>query len=412
MEQKTVHILEKKRRVFVLGGGISKFAKERADGTMRDWIVEAVMEALDDAGVDIHDIEHSTTSYFSDHFNKQLKAGAIFQDHIGMCPKPNVRVEGGGATGGLAIRNAYAYIKAGLCDSMIVFGGENMGKHVSSSMAQQFIALASDVDWEVQVAGFYIAYYAMMMRAHMEKYGTTEEQCALVSVKNHRNAMYNPYAHYPMDITVEDVMKSRLITSPYKLLDCCLLSDGAAALIFATEEWAKKHCRTWERKPTIEFTGTGCGTDFMRMADRPFPYPGVTHFRAKREAAKMAYAMAGVKNPLKDFDCFEIHDAFSGVELVSYEDLGFCKEGESGPLLEKGVFDIGGELPCNTSGGLIGFGHPVGATGIAQGVEILRQLRQEAHPKRQVELHAKRGGMDSHGGTGTFVTVNIFERRD
>jgi acetyl-CoA C-acetyltransferase len=122
--------------------------------------------------------------------------------------------------------------------------------------------------------------------------------------------------------------------------------------------------------------------------------------------------MAGVKNPREDFDCFEVHDAYSGVELVSYEDLGFCKPGESGPLTEKGVFDLGGELPTNTSGGLIGFGHPVGATGIAQGVEVLRQLRQEANPKRQVELNAKRGGMDSHGGTGTFCVINIFERRD
>jgi acetyl-CoA C-acetyltransferase len=341
-----------------------------------------------------------------------LKAGAIFHDNIGMCPKPNVRVEGGGGTGGLAIRNAYAYIMSGLCDSMIIFGAENMGRQVPSDVAQQFIALASDTDWEVQVAGFYIAYYAIMMVTHMEKYGTKEEQFARISVKNHRNAMHNPKAHYPMDITVDDVMNSKMITYPYKLLDNCLLSDGAASLIFATEDWAEKHSSVWQNKPTVEVTGTGCGTDFMRMADRPFPYPGITHFRGKRTASEQAYKMAGVKNPREDFDCFEVHDAYTGVELVSYEDLGFCKPGESGPLTEKGVFDLGGELPTNTSGGLIGFGHPVGATGIAQGIEVLRQLRQEAHPKRQVELNAKRGGMDSHGGTGTFCVINIFERRD
>jgi acetyl-CoA C-acetyltransferase len=407
-----MEVLDKKRRVYVLGGGISKFAAERVDGNMRDWINEAVLEALGDAGVRIDDIEHSTTSYFSDHFDKQLKAGAIFHDNIGMCPKPNVRVEGGGGTGGLAIRNAYAYIMSGICDSMIIFGAENMGRHVPSDVAQQFIALASDTDWEVQVAGFYIAYYAIMMVSHMDKYGTKEEQFALIGVKNHRNAMYNPKAHYPMDISVDDVMNSRMITYPYKLLDNCLLSDGAACLIFANEDWAKKHSSTWGEKATIELTGTGCGTDFMRMADRPFPYPGITHFRGKRAASEQAYKMAGVEDPLSDLDCFEVHDAYSGVELVSYEDLGFCKEGESGPLMEKGVFDLGGELPTNTSGGLIGFGHPVGATGIAQGVEVLRQLRQEAHPQRQVELNAKRGGMDSHGGTGTFCVINIFERRD
>src|SRR5512139_2408091 len=163
------------RRVYVLGGGISKMAAERPDGNIRDWVVEAVMEAVVDAGVDIADIDHATTSYFSDHFDKQLKQGAIFHDCVGMCPKPNVRVEGGGGTGGLAIRNAYAYIKSGLTESMIVYGTENMGRHVPSDVAQQFIALASDTDWEVQVAGFYVAYYAMMMRAHMDMYGTKEE---------------------------------------------------------------------------------------------------------------------------------------------------------------------------------------------------------------------------------------------
>ncbi len=399
------------RKVVVLGGGISKFAAERPDGTIRDWVVEAVMEAVEDAGVEISEIDHATTSYFSDHFDKQLKQGAIFHDHIGMAPKPNVRVEGGGGTGGLALRNAYAYIKAGLCDSMIVYGAENMGRHVTSQVGQQFIAMASDTDWEFLVGGFYIAYYAVMIREHMRRYGTTEEQMALVSVKNHRNAMYNPEAHSPMQISVEDVLNSPVIAAPYKRLDCSQLSDGAAAIILATEEWARERSRAWADKPAVYFTGTGCGTDFMRMGDRPRPNPGICHFRGKQVAARQAYAMAGIKNPLEEIDLAEIHDAYSGVEIQSYEDLGFCKPGEGGRLLEEGVFDLGGELPCNTSGGLIGFGHPVGATGVAQGVEILRQLRGEADSRRQVE-GARRGLMDSHGGTGTFVAVNIFERRD
>ncbi|MCL4515039.1 MAG: thiolase domain-containing protein [Firmicutes bacterium] len=399
------------RPVVVLGGGISKFAAERRDGTIRDWMVEAVQEAVQDAGVEIEEIEHATTSYFSDHFDKQLKQGAIFHDSIGMCPKPNVRVEGGGGTGGLALRNAYAYLKAGLCDSMIVYGAENMGRHVPSDVSQQFIAMASDTDWEYLVGGFYIAYYAVMIQEHMRRYGTTEEQMAMVSVKNHRNALHNPKAHGPMKITVEDVMKSPMIAAPYKRLDCSLLSDGAACLILSTEEWAKKHAKSWQAKPHIYFAGTGCGTDFMRMGDRPRPNPGICHFRGKQVASQQAYAMAGIKNPLKEIDVAEIHDAYSGVEIQSYEDLGFCKHGEGGRLLEEGVFDLGGELPCNTSGGLIGFGHPVGATGVAQGVEIMLQLRGEAGPGRQVK-GARRGLMDSHGGTGTFVAVNIFERRD
>jgi acetyl-CoA C-acetyltransferase len=150
----------------------------------------------------------------------------------------------------------------------------------------------------------------------------------------------------------------------------------------------------------------------MRLADRPFPYPGITHFRAKKFASEQAYKMAGIKNPAKELDCFEVHDAYSGVELVSCEDLRLCGYGQSGKLYEEGYFDLGGELPVNTSGGLIGMGHPVGATGLNQGIEIMTQLREEAHPQRQVEIINGQGGMDSHGGTGTFVAVNIFRRVD
>lgn len=399
------------RQVVVVGGGISRFAAERVDGTPRDWAVEAVLAALEDGGVDRDNLEHTTVSYFSDYFNKQTMMGAIFHDCVGMCPKPLVRVEGGGGSGGLALRNAYAYVKAGLCDSMLVIGAENMGRHVPSEVAQQFIALASDTDWEYPVGGFFIAYYAVMMREHMKLYGTTEEQMARVSVKNHRNAYYNPLAHRHVLITVDDVLNSPVIASPYKRLDCSQLSDGAAALIVATEDWARRHSRYWEQKATVYFSGTGCGTDFMRPGDRPRPYPGLSHFRATNTAARQAYAMAGITNPRKDIDVAELHDAYSGVEIQTCENLMFCGDGEAAHLLETGVFDVGGELAVNTSGGLIGFGHPVGATGISQAVEILRQLRGEAEPERQAP-GARRGLTESHGGTCTITAINIFEIRD
>ena len=162
-----------------------------------------------------------------------------------MVPKPNLRVEGGGATGALALRTAFAYVKSGLCDSIIVYGGETNGKSVSSATAQQFFALSSDADWEMMVGGTYTAYYAAMIREHMRLYGTTEEQFAHVAVKNRGNARYNPNAQKPMDISVEDVMNSPPVAEPYKLLDCSLLSDGAAAMILATEDWAKAHSEHW-----------------------------------------------------------------------------------------------------------------------------------------------------------------------
>ncbi len=399
------------RKVVVVGGGITKFAAERIDSSVRDLVIEAVMEAVEDAGVDLRKIEHGLTSYESDHFNRQMTLGAILHDHIGMVPKPNVRVEGGGATGALAIRTAFAYIKSGLCNSIIVYGGETNGKSVTSATAQKLFALSSDVDWEMMVGGTYTAYYATMIREHMHRYGTTERQFAHIAVKNRGNAQYNPIAQKPMNITFEDVLASAPIAEPYKLLDCSLLSDGAAAIILSTEDWARHHSTFWNQRPAVYFSATGCGTDTMRLGDRPHPYPGLAHFRGKHEAAQQAYAMADIDDPLHQIDVAELYDSYSGVELQSYEDLGFCEYGKGGSAVESGLFDLGGDLPVNPSGGLLGRGAPVGATGIAQAIEILLQLRGEADPRRQVPT-ARRGLTDTHAGTGTHCVVNIFERID
>ncbi len=399
------------RDVVLVGGGLTKFAAERVDASIRDLVVEAVMLAVADAGVDLRTVEHGLTSYESDHFNRQMTLGAILHDHIGMTPKPNVRVEGGGATGALALRTAFAYIRSGLCDSIIVYGGETNGRSVTSATAQQFFALSSDTDWEMMVGGTYTAYYAAMIREHMRLYGTTERQFAHVAVKNRRNAQYNPIAQRPMCLTIDDVLNSPPIAEPYKLLDCSLLSDGAAALILATETWAADHSIQWRQRPVIYFSGTGCGTDTMRLGDRPYPYPGLAHFRGKKEASQQAYHMAGITKPRAQIDVAELYDSYSGVELQAYEDLGFCNHGQGGPLAEEGVFDLGGELPVNTSGGLLGRGAPVGATGLAQAIEMMLQLRGEADTRRQVP-GARCGLTDTHAGTGTHCVVNIFERRD
>ena len=399
------------REIVVLGGAISKFAADRSDGSIRDWMVEAVIDAVADAGVDIHDIQHGIASYESDHFSKQMTLGVILHDSIGMVPKPNVRVEGCGSTGGLALRTAFAYIKSGLCDSAIVYGAESNGRHVSSAVAAQFFALSSDADWEMMVGGTYTAYYATMIREHMHRYGTTEEDLARVSVKNRGNARFNPIAQKPMDITIADVLASPPVASPYKVLDCSLLTDGAAAMILSTREWAEQHSTAFQMRPPVYFAATGCGTEFMRLGDRPSPYPGLAHFRGKREAARQAYVMAGITDPLNQLDVAELYDSYSGVEIQAYEDLEFCDYGLGAALLREGTFHLGGKLPCNTSGGLLGRGAPAGATGIAQAIEIMLQLRGEADPRRQVP-NARRGLTDTHGGTGTFCVVNIFERRD
>lgn len=392
----------------VVGVGMTPFASNRDDCNVRDLAIEAVLACVEDAGLaNLNAVEHGLTSYESDHFNRQMTLGAILHDHIGLTPLPNLRVEGGGATGALALRTAWAYVKSGLCDSILVYGCETNGRSISSKTANQLFALSADVDWEMMLGGTYTAFYAAMMQAHMKKYGTKEEQFAHVAVRNRSNARYNPMAQKPMDISIEDVMNSRPIAEPYKLLDCSLLSDGAAAILLATEDWAKNHSSRYSERPKVVYAATGCGTDTMRLGDR---YPNITNFAGKKYAAQQAYAMAGITNPFEEIDVAELYDSYSGVEIQAVEDLGFVAEGEGGQSVADGTFDLNGRLPVNTSGGLLGRGAPVGATGIAQAIEVIQQLWETVTPERQVK-NAKRGLTDTHAGIGTICVVNIFEKR-
>ncbi len=396
-------------KVVVLGCGLSAFSRDRLDGSIRDWVTEAALAAIQDAGIEKDQLDHTIAAYESDHLAGQIGQGIIWQDTLGLIPRPVVRIEACGATGGLAIRNAFAHLRAGLSNCILIVGAERVGKSLSSATSSQIFAMSSDTDWEMPVGGHFTAYYALVMREHMRRYGTTEEQMALVSVKNHGNARYHPLAQKPMDLSVNDVMTSPVIASPFKLLDCSLLSDGAAALILATENWAKQNLNALKNRPAVYLTGSGAATDHARAGDRSWEV--FAQFSAKKQAAEAAYAMAGIKNPLQEIDVAEVYDSYTGAELMAYEALGFCQPGESGKLAEQQVFDLAGELPVNPSGGLLGFGAAAGATGIAQAVEIVTQLRAEATVERQVK-GAKLGLTDAHAGVCTINAVHIFESRD
>ena len=209
------------------------------------------------------DIDGTVCSYFSDHFTRQLKAGAMVQDYLGLCPKPSRRVEGGGATGGLCFQSAWEAVASGRMDVCLAMGFETMSR-VNTWKGNEFIALASDTNFDYPVGGFYTGYYAMMVRRHMHEFGTTVEQMAKVAVKNHRNALHNRYAQSPGGWTVEDVRSSPMVATPLTIRDCCQMSDGAAVAILASEEAAQRLCD----RP-VRISGVGCGTDAMRMADRP-----------------------------------------------------------------------------------------------------------------------------------------------
>ncbi|MBR34229.1 MAG: acetyl-CoA acetyltransferase [Nitrospinae bacterium] len=423
------------KKVYLISGGVTKFSKANPEKDFRFMVREAYDHALSDVPkLKPSMIDGSVISYFSDHFTRQLMSGAMVQDYIGLCPKPSRRVEGGGATGGLCVQSAYQEIASGRMKVVVGAGFETMSR-VNTWKGNEFIAHASDTNFDYPVGGFYSGYYAMMVVRHMHEFGTTPEQMAYVSVKNHKNALYNPFAQHPVELTVKDVRSSAMVAWPLTRLDCCTMSDGAASVILADEETAFKVCEN-----PVLIKGIGTGTDCMRMADRPhgdvillphenkkdykkLKYPGVHSFRAGRMAAKTAYEHAGIKNPIEELDFIELHDAYTSSEIQTYEDLGLCKYGEGGKFVEKGFPFMDGieyglklskkcKIPVNPSGGLLASGHPVGATGIMQAVFAMWQLqgtikKHFGNNKLQVK-NAKQGLIHSHAGTGTYVTVTIL----
>jgi acetyl-CoA C-acetyltransferase len=453
------------RPVYAISGGVSKFAKARPDKNFQALVKEAYDYAIADIELDFPTftsiVDGSVASYFSDHFTRQLMAAIMAQDYLGLCPKPSHRVEGGGATGGLCFQEAWKSIASGHMDVCAAYGFETMS-HVETWKGNEFIALASDVSWDYPVGGFYSGYYAMMVTRHMKEYGTTVEQMAAVSVKNHINAYYNPYAQKRNRYTVEDVRNSPMVAWPLTRLDICVMSDGAAATILVSEEGLEKleSAGAKIKRPLVRVTGIGRGTDAMRMADRPHVdyetfmrdyatdkeqddkdtiayykdlwksgtrYPGVHSFRAGRAAGNMAYRHAGIQDPLQELDFIELHDAYTSSEVQTYEDLGLCRYGEGGPFAVSGKahmpgIDYGEKLseeplcPVNPSGGLIACGHPVGATGLMQAVFAIWQLQgtigQHFHDDTLQVEKPRKGAIHSHAGTGTYVTVSILEREE
>jgi len=449
------------RPVYAVTGGVSKFAKARPDKTFQALVKEAYDYAVRDLGLEPRQfnelVDGTVGSYFSDHFQRQLMSAIMVQDYLGLVPKPGHRVEGGGATGGLCFQEAWKCVASGNMDVCLAYGFETMS-HVQTWKGNEFIALASDVSFDYPVGGFYSGYYAMMVTRHMKEFGTTVEQMAKVSVKNHINAVHNPYAQKRMRITVADVRNAPMVAWPLTRLDICTMSDGAACAILASEEGLARLEKAAGRSlPRVRVTGIGRGTDAMRMADRPhqsfedfyrlnalpnemnedsrayykdlwdrgFRYPGVHSFRAGRMASRQAYQHAGITNPLEQIHFVELHDAYTSSEIQTYEDMGLCRYGEGGRFAESGLAFMPGleygldlpqkpKCPVNPSGGLIACGHPVGATGLMQAVFAIWQLQgtiSKHFGNDRLQVHgARRGAIHSHAGTGTYVTVSILEK--
>jgi|TARA_Y100000310_G_scaffold269500_1_gene282705 acetyl-CoA C-acetyltransferase len=384
------------KKVAVIGVGITKFG-ELWNESFRTLFVKSGTQAIQDAGISSKDIDALFGGNMSGgQFIKQEHLASLAMDHTALLPKPAMRVEAACASGGMAVSAAYMGIKSGMYDVVAAGGVEKM-TDVLTNRTTGALSTAADQEWESFQGATFPGLYAMIARRHMHEYGTTEEQMAEVAVKNHYNGSKNPNAQYQREITVDQVMNSAKIADPIKLLDCSPISDGAAVVILAGEETAKLVC-----DDPIWLVGTGQATGSIALHNRK----DICTLNATVEAAKRAYGMAELRP--KDISCAEVHDCFTIAELCAIEDLGFCDKGKSGQFVQDGHTRVTGSIPINTSGGLKAKGHPVGATGVAQVVEAVLQLRGKAGARQVTDPEY----VLTHnvGGSGGTASVHIFGR--
>ncbi len=384
------------KRVAIVGVGMSKFG-ELWGKSLREITLEGGMYAIFDAGVQGKEIEAIAIGNMSaGRFTGQEHLGALAVDMGGLGNIPAYSVEAACASGGAAVRQAYMSIKSGEHDVMLVLGCEKMSD-VSQSEAMNTISVASDMDWEGMFGATFPALYAFIARRHMMEYGTTDEQLGKVAVKNHYNAQFNPWAQFQRALPLKVVMNSGMLADPIRVLHSSPITDGAAGLVMCSEERASE----FTDNPVFVDASTQA-SDSLALHDREDICTMASVVLSSRRALEQADLS------IKDIDLFELHDSFTISEIVLTEDVGLAKKGEGGKLLDEGVTELKGEFPVNTSGGLKARGHPIGATGVAQIVELVLQLRGDAE-KRQVE-GAEKAMAVNIGGTGATSIVHILGR--
>jgi acetyl-CoA C-acetyltransferase len=381
----------------IVSAGLSKFG--RREGLYgRELFAEAAKEAYERCPnlIPKKDIKALFVGHMGESYEHQGHTGPTLADWAGLLPVQATRIENACASSGVALGLGVSAIFSGMYDMVMVGGVEKM-THRTTSDVTEFLAMASDFPFEQWHGITFPGLYALMATAHLHRYGTTEEQMAMVAVKNHHNGALNPKAHMQKEITLEKAMSSRVIAWPLKLYDCSLITDGASCLILTKPELAKKFTDT-----PVHIVGSGQASDAIGLYERE----NITTLKAGKLAAQEAYSKAKIKP--QDVDIAEVHDCFTIAEIIAYEDLCLCEPGKGGSLVEEGVTDIGGKIPVNTSGGLKSKGHPVGATGVGQAYEIYLQLTGQAE-KRQVE-GAEIGLSHNVGGSGATSTVHIYRR--
>ena len=382
------------REVAIIGVGMMKWG-ELWEKSIRDLCVEASLNCLVNAGTDRVDAITIGTMT-SGLFTGQEHMASIVPDYLGTKHAPAMRVDSACASGGLAVKSAFMEVASGLSDFVLAVGVEKM-TDVSGGEATYALATAADQEYEGFHGVTFPGLYAMMARAHMEKYGTTREQLADVAVKNHFNGSMNSHAQFPMKVTREQVMNSVMVADPIRILDCSPITDGAAAVLLTTVEEAKKVTK----HPLTVISGIGHATDTIALSQRA----NLNNLKAVEIATQRALKMAA--KTIENVDFAEVHDCFTIAEIMVMEAMGIVKPGQGGPATSDGHSSLEGSFPINPSGGLKSKGHPVGATGVAQIVEAVNQLRGLSE-NRQIK-NAKTALTQNMGGSGGSSVVHILE---
>lgn len=414
------------RGVAMVGAGMSKFGAF-AEKNTRDLFVEAYkeMKKTVDKGFDPSIIEALYIGNFSsDQFEHQAHIAPLLTDAIGLTPRPATRVEDACASGGVALRQGVMMIASGMADVVLVGGAEKMTA-LNTAAVTEALATAADMPFEIPAGFTFPGFYAAMASAYMHQYGMTPEHLMNVAIKNHDNAALNSNAQF--GVTIQKWMEGRIAAAikkgkpaptwstiwdflhdesgnptvawPLRLFDCSPVTDGAAAVLLVAEERAHEFT-----DHPIHIIGSGQASD-SALHDRP----ELTTIPAAKIASAKAYEMAGVI--AKDIRIAEVHDCFTIAELIASEDLGFFAPGEGFKAAEDGMTARNGSKPINTSGGLKAKGHPVGASGVAQAVEVWKQMRGQAEA-RQVEGDVSLALTHNVGATGSTCVVHVYERRN
>ncbi len=383
------------RDVAIIGIGMIKWG-ELWEKSLRDLAVEAALKCFEDAGTD--QVDAITIGNMSSGlFNQQEHLASLVPDYLGKLHTPAMRIESACASGGMAVRTAFLEIASGVSEYALALGVEKM-TDVDGGEATAALAAASDQEYEAFHGINFPGLYALMAKAHMEHFGTTREQLADVSVKNHLNGSKNPHSQFPFPVSRELVMNSTIVADPLRLLDCSPITDGAAAVLLTSADEARKL-----GKPMVVISGIGLATDTIALSQRA----DILKLGAVELAAQRALKMAG--KTIKDVDFAEVHDCFTIAEIMVMEALGVVEPGQGGPATSDGLTALDGKFPINPSGGLKSKGHPVGATGVAQICEAVSQLRGQSE-ERQIK-GAKTALTQNMGGSGGSCVIHILEAK-